>query len=180
MSACSGNKRMNLLTRLQSVARPWSSSAAGARRKREAEDAAGSADQRNAQRLPRQSSAQLLLYPSGRHPRPIDVQVVDYSSTGIGIIHNEGLLIGKKFVVREPHVTDGNTCLFTVVRSDQRSDGTYSIGLHVGNSLESEHAPLLAIPPAPGLSRRSKLLFAVFALLGSLTMVLVALFNQYG
>jgi len=132
-------------------------------------------ENRRAPRFTRRSRAQLLLYPSGRHPHPIDVAVVDYSVTGIGIIHHEGLLVGQKFVVREPHVTHGNTCLFTVVRSDRRPDGTYSIGLHVGNTLQDELEPMVEIAPAPGVSRRVKLLFLAFSILGSAAMAWVAL-----
>ena len=138
----------------------------------------GSIENRQAPRIRRKSRAQLLLFPSGRHPHPIDVTVVDYSATGIGIVHSEGLLVGQKFIVREPHVTEGNTCLFTVVRSDRRPDGTYSIGLHIGNSLTDELEPMVAIPPAPGLSRWDKLLFLLFALLGATTVVLWAILQH--
>lgn len=153
---------MSILARLQRVAHRNSAAENDAT----GGGAGGSRDHRAAPRQPRQSTAQLLHYPSGRHPHPIDVQVTDYSKTGIGIIHHEGLLVGKKFVVREPHVTDGNTCLFTVVRSDPRPDGTFSIGLHVGNSLADEHHPLLELPPAPGIARSSKILYVTFALVG--------------
>jgi hypothetical protein len=167
---------MSILANLHRIVRPGSAAAAGAavvhdtstraRLKAAAAANAKSRDNRVAPRLSRSSSAQLLQYPAGRHTHPIDVQVTDYSTTGIGVIHTEGLIIGRKFVVREPHVTDGNTCLFTVVRSDPRPDGTFSIGLHVGNSLDDEHDPLLELPPAPGIARSSKLLFVFFALMG--------------
>jgi hypothetical protein len=160
---------MRLLSRLQRVA--GRAPAAGGADK-------GSADNRVAPRRPRYSTAQLLVYPQPRHPRPIDVQVTDYSATGIGVIHSEGLLVGEKFVVREPHVTDGNTCLFTVVRSDPRPDGTFSIGLHVGNSLDDEHNPLLELERAPGIAWSSKLLFVAFALLGATMIIAVALLKH--
>ena len=147
---------MSILANLNRVVRPR---AHAARNK-------GTIDNRVAPRAPRESTAQLLQYPAGRHQHPIEVQVTDYSETGIGIIYHEGLLIGRTFVVREPHVTKGKTCLFTVVRSDPRADGTFSIGLHVGNSLGDEHDPLLEIEPAPGIKLSSKLLFAFFALIG--------------
>jgi hypothetical protein len=134
---------------------------------------------RRAARVRRKSRAQLLLYPAGRHPHPIDVTIVDYSATGIGIIHSEGLLVGQKFIVREPHVTEGKTCLYTVVRSEARTDGSFSIGMHIGNSLANEHDKMLAIPPAPGITLGSKLLFLVFAVLGAVMMLLVALLKYW-
>jgi hypothetical protein len=140
----------------------------------------GSINNRLAPRSPRLSTAQLLQYPAGRHQHPIEVQVIDYSATGIGVIHHEGLLIGRRFVVREPYVTKRNTCIFTVVRSDPRPDGTFSIGLHVGNSLGNEHTPLLEIPPAPGISLSSKILFLFFAVIGLGMIVAVAWLKQQG
>lgn len=135
---------------------------------------------RAAPRTRRQSTAQLLLHPAGRHPHPIDVTVVDYSATGIGIIHTEGLLIGQRFVVREPHVTRDNTCLFTVVRSDRRTDGTYSIGLHVSNTLAGEHDPLLAEHAAPGVAPWLKALYLIFAIGGAITVVVMAAVGRRG
>jgi len=164
---------MSLLANVQRIIRPRAAAAAAgvadtSTRARLNAAAAGakSRDNRAAPRAARTSNAQLLAYPPARHQHPIDVQVTDYSATGIGVIHNEGLILGRKFVVREPHVTKGNTCLFTVVRSDPRPDGTFSVGLHVGNCLADEHDPLLALPRAPGISWTSKILFAFFALAG--------------
>jgi hypothetical protein len=140
---------------------------------------AGGANLRRAARVKRKSRAQLLLYPSGRHPHPIDVTIVDYSATGIGVVHTVGLLVGQKFIVREPHVTRDNTCLYTVVRSEPMPDGRFSIGMHIGNSLADEHDPLLTIEPAPGVSLGSKLLFLAFAVLGVTTILLVALMRYW-
>jgi hypothetical protein len=127
-------------------------------------------DQRGAPRIRRQSQAQLFLYPYGRHPHPIDVTVVDYSATGIGIVHEEGLLVGQRFIVHEPHVTRDNTCIFTVVRSDPRPDGAFSIGLHVGNKLCDE-IDLFTSPPRASLSRNAKVLFFVFAFFGAAALI---------
>src|SRR4051794_14592821 len=43
-----------------------------------------------APRTARRSRAQLILYPPARHPHAFEVAIVDYSATGIGIIHTEG------------------------------------------------------------------------------------------
>jgi hypothetical protein len=93
---------MSILASLNRIVRPGGS--------RSAAKSAGTIDNRVAPRLPRVSTAQLLQYPAGRHQHPIEVQVTDYSETGIGIIYHEGLIIGRTFVVREPHVTHGKTC----------------------------------------------------------------------
>jgi hypothetical protein len=163
---------MSILASLNRIVRPGGS--------RSAAKSAGTIDNRVAPRLPRVSTAQLLQYPAGRHQHPIEVQVTDYSETGIGIIYHEGLIIGRTFVVREPHVTHGKTCLFTVVRSDARPDGTFSIGLHIGNSLDDEHDPLLEVEPAPGIALSSKLLFGFFALIGIAMIVALAVLKHHG
>ena len=179
---------MSILGNIQRIVRPGAAAASSAsadtstraRLQAAARAPAKPADHRAAPRMPRTSSAQLLSYPAARHQNPIDVRVVDYSATGIGVIHNEGLILGRKFVVREPHVTDGNTCLFTVVRCDPRPDGTFSIGLHVGNSLGNEHAEMLEIPRAPGISWTSKLLFAFFAIAGLALIVAAVMLSARG
>jgi hypothetical protein len=135
------------------------------------------ADRRHEPRTPYRANAQLVGYPPARHPHVIDVAVVDYSESGIGIVYSEGLLIGQLFVVREPHVTRGHTCLYTVVRCEPSADGKFSIGLHVMRSLSAEDdewAPFTP-PPAPGLSLGTKLLYLTFAIAGAATIVLLAL-----
>jgi len=120
------------------------------------------------------ATAQLLPYPPGRHVHPIDITVTDFSENGIGAVHNEGLLVGQTFIVREPQVTRDRTCLYQVVRSDKRSDGRYTIGLVAMKPLEDEWAPFTP-PPAPGLDVWTKWLYLIFAIAGAATIVLVAL-----
>src|SRR4051794_3964636 len=86
------------------------------------------ADRRHEPRTPYRGSAPLLGYPPARHSRVLDVDVVDYSESGIGIVYSEGLMIGQLFVVREPHVTRGRTCLYSVVRCEPSGLRQYSIG----------------------------------------------------
>src|SRR5262245_33950588 len=87
-------------------------------------------DRRRAPRIRRDSKAQLLFWPATTRTAPIDVQLVDYSSTGVGVLNHEAIIIGQKFVLREPFVTHGSTCLYTVARCSKRDDGYYIIGLH--------------------------------------------------
>ena len=132
------------------------------------------ADRRSEPRTPYRSRAQLLPYPPARHQQVIDVTVVDYSETGVGLTYNEGLLIGQLFVVREPRITRDHTCLYRVVRCEKRPDGVYSIGLIALKPLDDEWAPF-SPPPAPGLDLGTKLLYLIFAIAGAATIVLVAL-----
>jgi hypothetical protein len=120
------------------------------------------------------ATAQLLPYPPGRHMHPIDITITDFSETGIGAVHSEGLLVGQTFIVREPQVTRDRTCLYQVVRSDKRPDGHYTIGLVAMKPLEDEWAPFTQ-PPAPGLDVWTKWLYLIFAIAGAATIILAAL-----
>src|SRR6266496_4194679 len=96
--------------------------------------------------------------------RIIDVQVVDYSRTGVGIIHSESLLVGQTFVVREPQVTKGSSrFLYKVVRCDRRPDSRFSIGLQVvenGDFIEPSE------PPAPKISSWVQWAYFLYAAIG--------------
>ena len=87
-------------------------------------------DRRRARRIKRESLAQLMFWPTTRRCTPIDVQMLDYSSTGVGVLHDEAMLIGQKFILKEPFVTKGGTCLYAVARCDKRDDGRFTVGLH--------------------------------------------------
>ncbi len=121
-------------------------------------------EKRLAARIPHRAPAQLLLWPAGPRTAPIDVQVVDYSRTGVGIIHSEGLLVGQTFVVREPQVTKGSSrFLYKVVRCDRRPDSRFSIGLQVvenGDFIEPSE------PPAPKISYWVQWAYFLYAAIG--------------
>jgi hypothetical protein len=131
-------------------------------------------DRRAEPRTDYRARAQLLRYPPARHRHVIDVTVTNYSSSGIGVSHSEGLLVGQLFVVREPNVTRGHTCLYTVTRSDQQPDGTFAIGLRAIQKLEDDWDPFTP-PPAPGVTIGSKLLFLIFAIAGAATIIAAAI-----
>ena len=133
-------------------------------------------EKRRATRVPRRAPAQLIFWPAARNSAPIDVTIVDYSVTGIGIVHGETLPPGQKFIVREPFVTSGSTCIYTVVRSDRRGDGTYSIGLHIGNTMENKLEPVE--DPPRRLSRLWRFIYFLFVLVGTILVVSAVLLRQ--
>ena len=144
-----------------------------------AHDRDNDAERRCEQRTGHRSRAQLMRYPPGRHAHFIDVTVTDFSELGMCVEYSEGLMAGQLFVVREPHLTAGQTCLYSVARSERSAAGTYSIGLRAVNSLsEDEWAPF-APPPAPGLDLGTKLAYLIFAVAGAATIVLTALTWRY-
>jgi hypothetical protein len=119
------------------------------------------AERRRAPRFPHRSTARLFMLPAGRLSKPIDVTVVDYSEGGIGLVSVDNLLVGQMYVVREPFLTKHSSSLYTVVRSDARGDGTYSVGLLLSNTLEDKYELPEADWAEPAiLTRRKKLLLA--------------------
>lgn len=126
----------------------------------------GQSNLRGAARTRCHSPAQLILYPPGRHTFTFDVTIVDYSATGIGIVHSESLMVGQTYIVRGPLATQKNTCIFTVMRSEQRADGAWSIGLCASNTLADELAPMCEEKPAPGIDIWTKIMFGMFVAAG--------------
>jgi len=126
-------------------------------------------------RIGRRSRAQLMSYPPARHAHFIDVTVTDFSELGVCIEYSEGLMAGQLFVIRQPDLTSGHTCLYTVVRSEPCGNGKHTIGLRAVNSVsEDEWAPFTP-PPAPGVDLLTRLLYLIFAIAGAATIVLLAL-----
>lgn len=120
-------------------------------------------DRRRDERFPRRSTAQLFMLPSGRLSHPINVTVVDYSATGIGLISRENLMVGQRYVVREPFLTQNASSMYTVVRSDAKGNGIFSIGLLQDNKLADE----FDLPEQPALEevpRRIKTLLIVLCI----------------
>ena len=97
------------------------------------------ADRRLSPRREVNKTAELIVCPASSRTAPIKVNVRDISSTGVGLIHNEPLPLGQKYVVREPSIIPrSQPCLYTVVRADQVGDGKFSIGLHASHLMGLE------------------------------------------
>jgi hypothetical protein len=132
---------------------------------------------RTAVRIPHRAPAQLMLWPAGPRTAPIDVQVVDYSRVGVGIVTGEIILVGQKYVLRESEVTRGtNTCLYQVVRCDRRPDGRYSVGLRIcEDQMDLEPRE----EPPRRLSLRMQWAYFIFALLGATAVLATALIKHF-
>jgi hypothetical protein len=132
------------------------------------------AERRRAPRFKRESNAQLIVWPASTRTAPITVRLVDYSRTGVGLLHDEAILIGQKFVLREPFVTRDSTCIYTVARCQKRHDGHFIIGLHVATASDAATEPA----PAPDENRLASIGFFLFALIGAIGVVAMAIFNR--
>jgi len=136
-------------------------------------------ERRAEERVAWSGHAQLLPYPPGKHPNPIDVTVSDYSACGIGVTYCEGLMIGQAFIVREPTLTRGKTCLYRVVHSEQMDAGSFRIGLEAMERDERDEWAPFELEPAPGLDLGTKLLYLIFAIAGAATIVFTAVMLRH-
>ena len=94
-------------------------------------------ERRKAPRKPLGTVGQLVVCPASSRTAPLEVHVNDYSVTGIGIIHNEPLPLGQKYVIKEQNVARQGSVLFTVVRCDRIDENRFSIGLHASSLLQN-------------------------------------------
>jgi hypothetical protein len=136
--------------------------------------ASDGSDRRRARRIKRDSKAQLIFWPASTRTAPINVQLVDYSRTGVGVVNHDAIIVGQKFVLREPFVTNGSTCIYTVVRCSKREDGYYIIGLHATPPEEPTHA----VEPVPVISKWSRIGYFVYAVIGAAAIVAMAMFDR--
>ena len=133
------------------------------------------ADRRRAPRIKRESNAQLIFWPASTRTAPMDVRLIDYSRTGVGVLHDEAILIGQKFVLREPFVTRDSTCIYTVARCEKRNDGHFIIGLHVAAPIEAAQPEP---EPKPEPSRWMVFGYFLFALVGAILIVSMAILHR--
>ena len=95
-------------------------------------------ERRKFPRVPYHSQAHLVLCPGGARSVGTPVEVVDYSRQGIGIRSSQALVLGEKYVVREPNVTaQGGSVIYTVVRAERLDSGIWSIGMQVSSTIET-------------------------------------------
>jgi hypothetical protein len=99
-------------------------------------------ERRRAQRFPLGTEGQLTVCPAIAGMPPVKVRVKDASVTGVGIIHDEPLRVGQKYVIREKTLSRRKSVLFTVVRCEPTGDGKYSIGLHASHLMGRDRMPL--------------------------------------
>jgi hypothetical protein len=87
-------------------------------------------DRRRAPRTPLNTHGQLLVCPADNRSVPIPVTFKDASATGIGVVAQEPLALGHKYVVKEQTLSKREAVLFTVVRTRALDDHHFFAGLH--------------------------------------------------
>ena len=87
-------------------------------------------DRRRAPRTPLNTHGQLLVCPADNRSVPIPVTFKDASATGIGVVAQEPLALGHKYVVKEQSLSKCDAVLFTVVRTKALDNRHFFAGLH--------------------------------------------------
>lgn len=89
----------------------------------------GTADQRRAPRVERQSRIAIVPIADGAPRTPVSVDVKNVSSRGLGFVHNRRLKAGSQFLINlGPRGGEAVEMLCTVVHCDAAGKGVYAIG----------------------------------------------------
>jgi PilZ domain-containing protein len=99
--------------------------------------------------------------------RPIQIQ--DVSATGVGIVHDEPLLPGSQYVVKQDSFSANQPRLYTVVRSKCKKDGSFAVGLHA-SQVDAPAAPKAKKPK----SRPKPLSGAILMMIGAVWVLAAA------
>jgi hypothetical protein len=127
-------------------------------------------ERRRAVRFKRKFVSQMTPWSAGQAAVPFQVVIEDISDHGIGILHSEPLEVGVRHLLTVPREV-GRAVIrqVTVIRCDRRFDGLYSIGLETEN---------VSPPPKaqrPLASRKTKILFLLFGIVGLLIVTFMPL-----
>jgi hypothetical protein len=89
----------------------------------------GTSDQRRAPRTERQARIAIVPIADGQPRTPVNVDVKNVSSRGLGFVHDRKLKAGSQFLVNlAPQGSDAVEMLCTVVHCDAARKGVYAVG----------------------------------------------------
>jgi hypothetical protein len=135
-----------------------------------------SPERRRSLRIKYQVEAQITEWRRGPHGLPFAVQIEDFSPTGVGMIHNAELPQGSHYLLKVPRQQFGDLIvLMTVVRSVQREDGNWQIGLELSSVLDQATLEKFVkdLDPNRLTSRRTRFLLLALGVLGIGTALLI-------
>ena len=137
------------------------------------EQAEESDERRRASRIRRKVATQMVPWKLGVPATPFGVVIEDISETGVGIVHSEALPAGMTYQLTVPRARMHPVVVqCTTVRCEQREDRLYKIGLRAASKIEhvdqAKKAMLLT-------SKRTRLLFLAFGLVGIIVAAVVPL-----
>ena len=94
-------------------------------------------DRRRNMRVKFRVPAEITAWTRGKQGEPLNVQIEDFSPTGVGMYHTESMAAGSQWLLKVPRPEHGDLIvLLTVVRSKQQEDGTWLIGLELSSVLD--------------------------------------------
>lgn len=125
------------------------------------------ANRRQSERKTVDAAGELIACPATSKTAPVPVHVRDVSATGVGIVVDNPLPVGQKFVVKQDSFPTHQPRLYTVVRADQTETGQYNVGLHASQLLDPR-------PSAESCCKRSSGNGGTIAMSIAFTLILVA------
>ena len=134
---------------------------------------AESPDRRRATRITRKVATQMTPWQVGTAAVPFGIVIEDISETGVGIIHTAPLDIDASFLLTVPRAYHGAIIIeCKVVRCEKRGNGLFKIGLAARQRIEHVEQTRRQMTIT---SRRTKILFLLFGVVGIAVAALVPL-----
>src|SRR4051812_13869480 len=99
------------------------------------------AERRRAERMKQKFITQATPWAAGIPSVPFDVIISDLSENGVGLIHDQPMGVGVKYLLNVPRGENNSSMIreYVVVRCDLRHDAKYAVGLTL--RLQTEEAP---------------------------------------
>ena len=133
-------------------------------------------ERRRSMRFKHITPAEICEWKRGRPGEPFNVQIEDFSPTGVGMIHGTELPAGGQYLIKVPRQKWGDLIvLMTVVRSAQRESGEFQIGLELSSVIDKSVLTRFVnnLQNDRLTSRRTKILFLMLGIVGlGLTLII--------
>ena len=121
--------------------------------------------------------AQICAWKDSRQGHPINVRIVDFSVSGVGLIHHTPMEVGAEYLIRIPRPEMGElVVLISVVRCVPTGQGGYHVGMELRSVMDrTAMGELVDVirEQRRVTSRRTKLLLIVFGIVGIGTSLLI-------
>lgn len=134
-------------------------------------------ERRRACRVRHKVPAKLVHWKGKPRPvAPIEVTIEDFSTTGVGLAHQNPLKVNEKYLLEVPRGEQKPMwVVLRVARCVPMDDGNYAVGLEACELVDPDRYPTSPFAFQPGeqkssggvMNRRVKILFLLFGIVGT-------------
>ena len=134
-------------------------------------------DRRRDPRVNLRTDAEISQWKHNRQGNTFTVRIMDFSPSGVGLLHTGEMQIGSEYFLRVPRPErDELVVLMTVVRCKPLEDGTFWVGMELSSVMDCDAVgKLVDVVRGPKriTSRRTQILFILLGIAGLGASVLV-------